>query len=170
MCIIQNLKPTVHLITLKVNQNFLYNTSNIIKMLNERWNLVGQLQFQRDVQQIQLSFGFRRHLCWRKLTSWRTKTSWLFTELQMVGFPSTNNGVLILFTVLKYSACMCVEKQRSTSSTVRSFWADWWRWRPTTPCSCTQMRATFWEGPAASSTSSGQWSATSKTAWSKASS
>lgn len=56
MCIMQNLKPTVHLITLKVNQNFLYNISNIIKMLNERWNLVGQLQCQRDVQQIQLSF------------------------------------------------------------------------------------------------------------------
>lgn len=65
---------------------------------------------------------------------------------------------------------VCVEKQRSTSSTVRSFWADWWRWRPTTPCSCTQMRATFWEVRAASSTSSVQWSTTSRTAWSKASS
>lgn len=61
-------------------------------------------------------------------------------------------------------------KRGYTSSTALSSWADWWRWKPTTRCSCTQTRATSWESLAASSTSSGQWWTTSKPAWSTASS
>lgn len=67
------------------------------------------------------------------------------------------------------SLCCVGPKRGCTSSTALSSWTDWWRWRATIHCSCTQMRATPWETRAASSISNGRWSTTFRTAWSKAS-